>query len=129
MCTRGSTAIPETGDPLLTFNVATQTVDTLTGSVGVRLMAPFKAGGGVVIPYLNITLEHQFGDDTHTLTASLQQAALLPILTPVAAFDTRTYGRVEGGLTFQLGADLSATFTGSTTFARDEGEDYRFSAG
>jgi outer membrane lipase/esterase len=119
----------ERGDPLLTFKVEEQTVDSLTGNVGLRFLAPFRAGGGVVIPYLNVTLEHQFGDDSHTLTTSLTQAPLLPILSPVAAFDTRTYGLVEGGITFQLGADLSATIAGASTFARDEGEDYRISAG
>ena len=119
----------ETGDPLLTFKVSEQTLDTLTGSVGLRFLAPFRTGGGLVIPYLNVTLEHQFGDDTRTMTASLTQAPLLPILSPVATFDTRTYGRVEGGITFQLGGNLSASIAGSSTFARDEGEDYRFSAG
>jgi uncharacterized protein YhjY with autotransporter beta-barrel domain/phospholipase/lecithinase/hemolysin len=119
----------ETGDPLLTFKVSEQTLDSLTGSVGLRFLAPFRAGGGLVIPYLNVTLEHQFGDDTRTMTASLTQAPLLPILSPVATFDTRTYGRVEGGVTFQLGGDLSASIAGASTFAREEGEDYRFSAG
>jgi outer membrane lipase/esterase len=119
----------ERGDPLLTFKVEEQTVDSLTGNVGLRFLAPFRAGGGVVIPYLNVTLEHQFGDATHTLTTTLTQAPLLPILSPVTTFDTRTYGLVEGGITFQLGGDLSATIAGSSTFARDEGEDYRVSAG
>ena len=119
----------EKGDPLLTFKVSEQTLDTLTGSIGLRFLAPFRAGGGVVIPYLNVTLEHQFGDAAHTLTASLTQAPLLPILSPVAAFDARTYGRVEGGITFQLGENLSASIAGASTFARDDGEELRFSAG
>jgi uncharacterized protein YhjY with autotransporter beta-barrel domain len=101
----------------------------VTGNIGLRFLAPFRAGGGVVIPYLNILLEHQFGDDTRTLTASLSQAPLLPILSPVATFDARTYGRVEGGITFQLGPDLSATVSGASTFARDDAHDFRVSTG
>jgi uncharacterized protein YhjY with autotransporter beta-barrel domain len=119
----------EKGDPLLTFDVSAQTLETLTGNVGLRFLAPFRAGGGVVIPYLNILLEHQFGDDTRTLTASLTQAPLLPILSPVATFDARTYGRIEGGITFQLGHDLSATVSGASTFARDDAHDFRVSTG
>lgn len=119
----------EKGDPLLTFDVASQTLDTLTGNVGLRFLAPFRAGGGVVIPYLNIMLEHQFGDDTRTLTASLTQAPLLPILSPVATFDARTYGKVEGGITFQLSPDLSASISGASTFARDDAYDFRVSTG
>ena len=118
----------EKGDPLLTFDVSSQTLDTLTGNVGLRFLAPFKAGGGVVIPYLNILLEHQFGDDTRTLTASLSQAPLLPILSPVSTFDARTYGRVEAGITFQLDPALGASISGASTFARDD-HDFRVSAG
>ena len=69
------------------------------------------------------------GDDTRTLTASLTQAPLLPILSPVATFDARTYGRVEGGITFQLGPDLSATVSGASTFTRDDAYDFRVGTG
>jgi uncharacterized protein YhjY with autotransporter beta-barrel domain/phospholipase/lecithinase/hemolysin len=119
----------EKGDPLLTFNVSAQTLDTLTGQLGLRFLAPFKAGDSLVIPYLNVTLEHQFGDDSRILTASLTQASLLPILSPVATFDTRTYGRVEGGVTFQLTPGVSALLSGSSTFAREDAHDFRVSTG
>ena len=52
----------ETGDQHLTLTVSALTLDSLTGSVGIRFLAPFRAGGNLVIPYLNVTLEHQFGD-------------------------------------------------------------------
>jgi hypothetical protein len=42
---------------------------------------------------LNVTVEHQFGDNTRT---ALTQAPLLLILSPVPNFDMRTYGKVEG---------------------------------
>ena len=119
----------EKGDPLLTFNVSAQTLDTLTGNVGVQFRTQFLAGGNLVSPFLNVTLEHQFGDDTHTMTANLVQAPLLPILSPVPSFDTRTYGRIEGGVTFQIGPNVSSTINAASTFARDEGNDYRISTG
>ena len=119
----------EKGDPLLTFNVSAQTLDSLTGNIGLRFLAPFQAGRNVVVPYLNITLEHQFGDGDRTFTASLVQAPLLPILSPVPTFDTRTYGKIEGGITFQIGTDISATISAASTFAREEGHDFRLSTG
>ncbi|MBX9592088.1 MAG: autotransporter domain-containing protein [Hyphomonadaceae bacterium] len=119
----------ETGDPLLAFTVAGQTLESITGNVGVQVRAPFMAGGNVVSPFLNVTLEHQFGDTTRTLTASLVQAPILPILTPVSNFDSRTYGRVEGGVTFEIGPNVSATINASSTFAREEGNDWRVSTG
>jgi outer membrane lipase/esterase len=120
----------EKGDDLATFNVSAQTLDSLTGNLGLRFLAPFKAAdGSLVIPYVNVMLEHQFGDDARTVTTTLTQAPLLPILTSSSNFEDRTYGRVEGGITLQLTPDLSATFTGASTFARDDGQDYRVSVG
>ena len=120
----------EKGDDLLTFQVSSQTLDSIAGNLGIRFLAPFRtSGGSLVVPHLNILLEHQFGDHAQTLTTSLTQAPLLPIPTTLPAFDSRTYGRVEGGVTFELGPDLSASVNAGSTFARDDGQDYRVSAG
>ena len=119
----------EQGDPQLTLNVSSLSVDALTGSVAVCFLAPFQSGSRFFVPYLNVTLEHNFGDSTQALSASLTQAPLSPVLSPVPSFDTRTYGRIDGGLTVQMGPQLSGTISASSTFARDEGNDYRVSAG
>jgi len=119
----------EQGDPQLTLNVSAMTVDAVTGNLGVRFLAPFQYGGRFFVPYLNVTVEHQFGDNTQTVSASLTQAPLAPVLTPVPSFDTRTYGKIDGGLTIQMGPEFAATISGSSTFAREEGTDYRISAG
>ncbi|HEY1245468.1 MAG TPA: autotransporter domain-containing protein [Hyphomicrobiaceae bacterium] len=119
----------ESGDPLLTFKVSSQTLDSVAFNLGLRFLAPFQAGGSTVVPYLNVMLEQQFGDPTRTLTASLSQAPLLPILTPIANFEDSTYGKVEGGVTFQLGPALSATVNAATTFARSDERDFYVNAG
>jgi uncharacterized protein YhjY with autotransporter beta-barrel domain/phospholipase/lecithinase/hemolysin len=119
----------EKGDPLLTYSVAAQTLEALTGNVGVQFRVPFLIGPNPVNTFLNVTLEHEFADNTRTMTASLTQAPLLPILSPVPNFDTRTYGKIEGGVTFQIGPNLSTTIIAASTFAREEGNDYRISAG
>jgi outer membrane autotransporter protein len=119
----------ESGDPLLTYSVSAQTLESIGGNLGLRFMAPFKAGGTVIVPRLDVLLEHQFGDHTHTLTARLTQAPLLPILTPIADFDLRTYGRVEGGVTFQFAPEWSASINGGTTFDMDSARDFHVSGG
>jgi outer membrane autotransporter protein len=119
----------ESGDPLLTFSVSGQTLESIAGNLGLRFMAPFKVGSTIVVPRVDILLEHQFGDHTRTLTASLTQASLLPILTPVSDFDPRTYGRVEGGVTFQFSPEWSASINGGTTFDKDSARDYHVSGG
>jgi uncharacterized protein YhjY with autotransporter beta-barrel domain len=120
----------ETGDKDLILTVSALTLDSLTGSVGIRFLAPFRAGGKLFVPYLNVTLEHRFGDLDQVLTASLTSApALPPILSPFAAFDARDFGKIEGGLTLELGPEISASISGASTFARDESYDFRITAG
>jgi outer membrane lipase/esterase len=119
----------ETGDQQVAMHIASQSVDAVIGNVGVRFLAPFLADGKVVIPYLNITLEQQLGGDAHAINVSLAQAGTEPILVSAPNFETRTYGKIEGGVTLHLGPNFSATVSGASTFARDEGNDYRLSTG
>ena len=107
--------------------MAAKTLEALTGSFGVQFRAPFLFGRSPVSTFL-ITLEQEFGGATRTMTANLTQAPLVPILSPVANFETRSYGKVEGGFTFEIGPSLSATINAASTFARDD-NDHRISAG
>ncbi len=119
----------EAGNLQLALTVASQTVDTATASAGVRLLAPFVAGGKVVVPYLNVTLQHELGERARTLSASFAVQPQQPVFSAVPNFHTPTYGKVEGGVTFQLDDRLSATLGAASTFAREEGYDYRITAG
>jgi uncharacterized protein YhjY with autotransporter beta-barrel domain len=119
----------ETGNDPSTMTVAAQTVESLTGSAGLRFLAPFQAGGSVFVPYLNVTLEHQFGDGSVDLTTSLTQAPSSPVAVSFPTFGARDYGRVEGGLTVELAPGSSISLSGASTFARDDGQDYRVSGG
>ena len=118
----------EEGNPSLTLTVGAQTVDSLAGSVGVRFLAPFKAGGNLVVPYLNVTWEHQFGDSVQSLTTSLSQTGA-PVPLSFPAFDARDFGKIEGGLTVEFAPQASVTLNGASTFARDDAHDFRVSAG
>jgi outer membrane autotransporter protein len=106
-------------------------VDSITGSAGLRLLAPFQAGGTLLVPYLNVTLEHHFGDDKAQLSTSLTGApsGTPPLSVSFPTFGARDYGKVEGGLTIELAPEASVSLSGASTFARDDGQDYRVSAG
>jgi outer membrane lipase/esterase len=119
----------ETGNDPSTMIVGDQTVDSLTGSAGLRFLAPFQAGGMLLVPYLNVTLEHQFGDDKAELTTSLTGSPSSPLSVSFPTFGARDYGKVEGGLTVELAPEASVSLSGASTFARDDGHDYRVSAG
>jgi uncharacterized protein YhjY with autotransporter beta-barrel domain len=121
----------ETGNDPSAMVVGGQTVDSITGSAGLRLLAPFQAGGTLLVPYLNVTLEHHFGDDKAQLSTSLTGApsGTPPLSVSFPTFGARDYGKVEGGLTIELAPEASVSLSGASTFARDDGQDYRVSAG
>nr|WP_245258316.1 autotransporter domain-containing protein [Rhodopseudomonas palustris] len=112
----------ETGDVLLTMMVDRQTLDTLTGDAGVQLRYPLQFGNGLYAPFLNLTAAHDFLRSGHTVTTTLVSAPLLPILTPVSA-DGGTYGRVAAGVSALVATNVTATLTGTTSFARKGGDD------
>jgi outer membrane lipase/esterase len=119
----------ETGDAQLTMQVGAQTIDSLTGSAGLRFLAPFQAGGSLFVPYLNVTLEHQLGGGTQALAAGFTQAPGSPVTLSFPAFDARDYGKVEGGLTIELAPETSVNLSGASTFGRDDARDFRIGAG
>jgi outer membrane lipase/esterase len=119
----------ETGDDPSALVVGDQTVDSLTSSLGVRFLAPFQANGSIFVPYLNVTWEHQFGDDRVEVTTGLAAPGAQNTSLTFPTFGSSDYGKVEGGLTVELTPDASVSLSGGSTFARDDGEDYRFSAG
>jgi uncharacterized protein YhjY with autotransporter beta-barrel domain len=119
----------EQGSDPTAMKVAEQTIESLTGSVGIRFLAPFKMGGTLFVPYVNVTLEHLFGDGTGSVTTSLTQAPGAPVSLSLPILGARNYGKVEGGLTVELAPEASLSLGAASTFARDDGRDYRFSAG
>jgi outer membrane autotransporter protein len=119
----------EAGQDPTAMRVAEQMIDSLTGSAGIRFLAPFQMGGTLFVPYLNVTLEHQFGDAKGSITTSLTQAPGAPVSLSFPVFGARDYGKIEGGLTVELGPEASLSLSGASTFAREDGHDYRLSLG
>jgi uncharacterized protein YhjY with autotransporter beta-barrel domain len=119
----------EAGQDPTAIKVAEQSIDSLAGSVGIRFLAPFQMGGTLLVPYLNVTLEHQFGDAKGSITTSLTQAPGSPVSLAFPVFGARDYGKIEGGLTVELAPEASLSLSGASTFARDDGHDYRLSLG
>jgi uncharacterized protein YhjY with autotransporter beta-barrel domain/phospholipase/lecithinase/hemolysin len=117
----------ETGDVLLTMMVDRQTRDALTGDAGVQFRYPLQLGNGIYTPFVNLTAAHDYLGG-HTVTTTLVSASLLPILTPVSV-DGSTYGKVAAGVSALVATNVSATLTGTTSFARNGGNDAAVSGG
>ena len=113
-------AYNESGDPLLTQAVSKQDVDGLTGSVGVQFRLP--AGMSARFnPFLNLTAEHDFIGNARVITTAQTYALGLPIATQVADGHSRTYAKVGGGTSVDLGGRWSGMFNAESTIARQGG--------
>lgn len=106
----------ETGDPIITQQVARQMLQGLTGSAGVQLRTPFVVGTLPVNAYLNLTAEHDFLGGARTLLSAETVALALPIYTVVPGNPDRTYGKVVGGLSTALAGNVTALLTSAATF-------------
>lgn len=111
-------AYTETGDPLLTFDVAKQSIDALTGSAGLQLRFPGIFGTDTASPYINLTLEHEFKEGSRTLLVTETQSPLLPIYTPIEGGGHETYGKLQAGASAALGEDLNLILAAASTFGR-----------
>ncbi len=111
----------ETGDSLLTMNVEEQTLESLTGSVGVELR--YSEGG--FEPYVAVTLEKEFmGDRSYDF--ALTSAPLVVNSIDVGEAND-PYGRVRAGVKMDISDGLSGSIDGNATFGRDGGDDYALS--
>ncbi|WP_315833518.1 autotransporter domain-containing protein [Bradyrhizobium prioriisuperbiae] len=114
----------ETGDPLLTFEVGGQKLDSLTGSAGVQLRFPLMINNQPLSPYVNLTAEHDFCGGGPTILATLTQSPLLSIYTPVPGRGGETYGAVQAGLSAAFSDQATVALGAATIFARSSGNDY-----
>jgi outer membrane lipase/esterase len=121
-------AYTEGGDPLLTQSVAQQELDALTGSAGVQVRWPLVLGAMRLEPYVNVTVEHEFLDNARVIASTFTLFPTVGILTPVLE-DERTYGKVAGGVRFDVTSAISMMLSAESTFAREEGNDFALNAG
>lgn len=117
-------AYTETGDPLLTQSVNSQKVNALTGSIGGQVRFGGLLGSASLDPYLNVTVEHEFQGGNRSIVTAQTSASMLPVTTPITGRGRITYGKLAAGVNGALASGLTAHINGSTTFARDGGNDY-----
>jgi outer membrane autotransporter protein len=111
-------AYTETGDPALTLNVGSQSLNDLSGQAGVELRGAISG----LHPFLDLTAEHNFaGNDG--LIAFSQTSAPVIINHWGLSRGKDTYGRVSGGATANISGGLSFDVQMSTTIGRDDGQE------
>jgi outer membrane lipase/esterase len=117
-------AYSEAGDFVLTQRVMSQDLDGLTGRAGVQLRYSTFWNGRVVMPYLNVTAEHDFLSGARILNSiALDPVAAVPVFTAVSN-PQETYGRVAAGIAADIAQNVSLAGDVQSTFARKGGNDF-----
>jgi outer membrane autotransporter protein len=108
----------ETGDPVLTLDVSSQSLKSLTGQLGVEVrgtMPGFR-------PYGSLTAEHEFSGDGRAIDFAQTDAPLI-----VNSWDVHrrkgTYARASVGAAATLMGGVSVDAAATTTFGRDGGQE------
>ena len=113
----------EQGAPGLDMVVGSQRADQLIGSAGIAAASQFSVGATTIIPYINLALEQNLiGDDRFLGTALVTVPNVIRTLQIGDQGDL--YGRLHGGLNFELAPSLRGTVRGETTVGRSGGNEH-----
>ena len=114
----------ETGDPVLTLTVGSQTAEVLTGSAGIQLRAPFSWNGRTINPYVNLTAEDDFIGNGRLIQYSATSAPLIVNNWSVPNTNSRIYGRAAAGVVAPVWDNVALTANVSRTIGRQNGDDF-----
>jgi uncharacterized protein YhjY with autotransporter beta-barrel domain/phospholipase/lecithinase/hemolysin len=113
----------ETGDPVLTLNVGEQDVKALVGSAGLEARGTFDSGGLAIAPYASLTAEKDLEGDGRAIRYA---GTASPGIINTFVLEDRSkevHGRLTAGANLALGGAVSLQVQGSTSIARDGGND------
>jgi outer membrane lipase/esterase len=113
----------ESGDPVLTLNVAGQSVHALVGSAGIEARGVLDSGGLAVRPYASVTAEKDFDGDGRTIRYAGTASPTIVNSFVLSDRSKQTYGRATAGADLSLGGTISLQIQGSASFGRDSGND------
>lgn len=111
----------ESGDALLNQTAYKQTLNSLMGSIGVGVRAPFTAGEVNMNAWADITLDHEFRDSNRRIKSALRNAPDLPITTVVAS-TADTHYRLAGGFSANVRENISINIGGNYTQAKGDSD-------
>lgn len=117
-------AYTETGDPVLTLNVADQDVKALVGSAGIEARSELDMGGLAVMPYVALTAEKDFEGDSRVIryAGTASPTIVNSFVLPDRSEDI--YARLTGGANFTLGERIALQVNGTTSFRQDSGDNF-----
>ncbi len=119
----------EAGDPVLTLNVRDHEAKSLVGHAGVELRGTLDVEGLSVRPFASAMVEREFEDDPRTVLYALTAAPNIVNQWVIQGRSDEIYGRLTGGISFELGRTISLQAKGTGTVSRDGGDELGGSLG
>ena len=111
----------ESGDVVLAQAVSGQSLDSMTGSVGMQLRYGGAVYGHVIRSFIELTADHEFlGGRRVITTTGLDPTSAVPVFTPISS-GIGTYGGISAGAEAELWNNVTLGLAGGTTFARWRG--------
>ena len=117
-------AYNESGDPLLTLNVAKQNLEATLGSAGAQLRQAFEIGGDAVDTFLNVTAENNFQGYGRVIQFSALSAPLIVNTYDAQQLPNHAFARVALGAEVKLTSSMSSTLYLSQTVGQPGGQDF-----
>ena len=106
---------------MLAQAVSGQSLESMTGSVGMQLRYAGAVYGHAIRSFIELTAEHEFlGGSRVITTAGLDPTSAVPVFTPISS-GTGTYGSISAGVEADLWHNVALGITAGTTFARGRG--------
>lgn len=112
----------ESGDPLLTQHVGSQSLDSFIAHAGGQIAASLPVAAVLVKPYAALQAEREFMNGQRALATGFTSASTLGLTTRIGGA-TGTYGRANVGVSSRVTAVVSAVVDFGTTFGRPDGDD------
>ncbi|WP_431849107.1 autotransporter domain-containing protein [Allosphingosinicella sp.] len=110
----------ESGDPVLTLDVGRQRVSELIGFAGIEAEAETELGGLSITPHAKLLAEKELDSSGRPILYSNTASPLIVnSFEPEHAQDD-VYGRIEGGVSFELGQAVALQIQASATFEHPE---------
>lgn len=114
----------EVGDPVLTLKVGPQVAQALVGSLGGQLRATVRYDDRIITPYLNLTVEHDLLGNGRIIAYQANSAPLIVNAWTVPGAPRSIYGRVAGGFSAAINANVALSATLSRSVGRRGGDDF-----
>jgi outer membrane autotransporter protein len=108
----------ESGDPVLTLDVGSQSLKSLTGQIGVEVRADLPG----IRPYAALTAEHEFSGDSRVIRFAQTDTPVIVNSWEVSR-DKDTYARASFGAAATLWGGMSLDSAVTSTLGRDGGQE------